>query len=291
MDQITLQLPMVVDSTCMSFTSQMLTQKQRQHFDSFGFVLLRRLFDAAEMDTLRREFEIGLESKYRHAPFDGTRMHHTYLMESNTPFFASLLEDSRIVTVAESLGGPDILGINATGNRHVGNTPWHADTDSYHQYGVKFVFYFDPLTAANGALRVVPGSHHRPYFDQMREFRRAHQNPDGSSIDEVPGFSIESEPGDVIVFDHRLSHASRGGRGDRRLGAVVYYHNPTTPEEEKALRLAFHKRKKSDLEKFDLRVGSWYDAAWWSTADASPRRLRWRQRLESLDFFSPLNET
>lgn len=268
----------------------MLTQRQRQHFDSFGFVLLRQLFDTGEMGMLRREFEIGLESKYRHAPFDGTRMHHTYLMESNTPFFASLLEDDRFASVAESLGGSDILGINATGNRHVGNTPWHADTDSYHQYGVKFVFYFDRLTAANGALRVVPGSHRRPYFELMREFTSVHQNPDGSTIDEVPAFGIESEPGDVIVFDHRLSHASRGGRDDRRLGAVVYYHNPATPEEEKALRWAFHKRKKFDLEKFGLPVGSWYDAEWWSAPNASPRRLRWRQRLESLDFFSPLND-
>ncbi len=268
----------------------MLSKKQRQHFDSFGFVLLRQLIDAAEMDTLRREFAVGLESKYRHAPFDGTRMHHTYLMESNTPFFASLVEDSRFVTVAESLGGLDILGINATGNRHVGNTPWHSDTDSYHQYGVKFVFYFDPLTVANGALRVVPGSHRRPYFDRMREFTKANQNPDGTAIDEVPAFSIESEPGDVIVFDHRLSHASCGGEDDRRLGAVVYYHNPTTLEEEKALRWAFHKRKQADLEKFDLPGQTWYDAAWWSAADASTRRLRWRQRLESLDFFSPLDD-
>lgn len=265
----------------------MLTQKQQQHFDSFGFVLLRRLFSPAEMDVLRREFIVGLEAKYRHAPFDGTRMHHTYLMESNTPFFASLLEDDRIVSVAELLGGSDILGINSTGNRHVGNTPWHADTDSYHQYGVKFVFYFDPLTASSGALRVVPGSHRQPFFNRMREFTKSHQSPD--AIQDVPAYSIESEPGDVIVFDHRLSHASCGGTDDRRLGAVVYYHNPATPEEEKALRWAFHKRKKSDLEKFDLLVGPWYDADWWSAPEASPRRLRWRQRLEFLDFFSPLN--
>ena len=124
----------------------------------------------------------------------------------------------------------------------------------------------------------------------MREFTRTHQNLGDAAIDEVPAFGIESEPGDVIVFDHRLSHATFGGRDDRRLGAVVYYHNPETPEEEKALRWAFHKRKKFDLEKFGLTVGPWYDADWWSAPDASPRRLRWRRRLEYLDFFSPLND-
>jgi hypothetical protein len=38
-------------------------------------------------------------------------------------------------------------------------TRWHND-DGIGVCGVKFATYFDHLTGANGALRVLPGSHH-----------------------------------------------------------------------------------------------------------------------------------
>jgi len=50
-----------------------------------------------------------------------------------------------------------------------------------------------------------------------------------------PATALCSEPGDLVAFDLRLWHGSWGGKTDRRMCTVVYYKNPETPGEEKAV--------------------------------------------------------
>ena len=37
---------------------------------------------------------------------------------------------------------------------------------------------------------------------------------------EVPGISIETEPGDLIFFNHNLKHSSYGGGRNRRMFTI-----------------------------------------------------------------------
>ena len=101
---------------------------------------------------------------------------------------------------------------------------------------VKFAAYLEPLRAANGALRVMPGSHAEPLRTMVRTFDRrvtAQSNADGSeTVERIPEHVCETEPGDVIAFDLRLFHASLNGR-DRRQWTVTFYRDPATPEEER----------------------------------------------------------
>ena len=44
----------------------MLSNQQYQHFQTFGFIVLRQFFTPDEVTTLREEFEKGLDLAYQH---------------------------------------------------------------------------------------------------------------------------------------------------------------------------------------------------------------------------------
>ena len=51
----------------------MLSERQLIHFQTFGFLIFRGLFNPDEIKTLNTEFDHGLESAYRHAPEEAIR--------------------------------------------------------------------------------------------------------------------------------------------------------------------------------------------------------------------------
>lgn len=243
----------------------MLTEEQRIHFQTFGFVILRGLFSPDELKTINVEFMEAMEAGFRETPFDGTRRHWLVTMGPETPFFASLLEDPRCCGVAEQLHGEDVFGIASDINRYVGNTKWHPDTGSVHQYGVKFAYYLQPTGAESGALRVIPGSHKQPLHDELRR----NLGKSGLSIPDVPAYVCESEPGDVVAFDLRCWHASWGGSNDRRMCVLVYYNNPKTPEGEETTR------KQLIDNGIDYTL-------WVADSRGNPKREAWIHRMREL---------
>lgn len=258
----------------------MLTQQQVFHFNTFGFLIFRQMFSPDEIKTINVEFRAALEAAYRHAPFDGTKRHWVTMMGPDTPFFASLLEDPRFYEVAEQLYGEDAFGVMTDANRYVGDTGWHPDTGSLHQYALKFAYYLDPVGAETGALRVIPGSHKDPFHSEL--LHRLH--PSGMSIRDVPAYVCESEPGDVVAFDVRLWHGSCGGSEDRRMCTTLYYNNPKTPEEETMTRkqAAAYLRLPAHFERPHDPL---YDPHWMANPDGSSRRQRWLHRMQELGFF------
>ena len=259
----------------------MLTEKQVTYFKLFGFVVMRQVFTPQELDTIDVEFKRGLESAYRHEPFDGSRRHWTMMLGPDTPFFASLLDDPRFYEPAEQLYGEDVLGVGCEANRYLGDTDWHRDTFSSHQYGVKIGFYLEPVGADSGALRVVPNSF--KFEIDSKDIERVLSDA-GLELLDLPGHVCESQPGDVVAFDVRSWHASWGGSVDRRMCALVYYNNPKTPEEEDATRSVFEWIRGTP-PKFGLRDDYvLHHPDWIANAGGSPRRQRWIDRMRELGY-------
>ncbi len=258
----------------------MLSDKEQLHYRTFGFVLMRQLFTADELETLNAEFIQALEAAYRHLPFDGSTRHWVTMLGPTTPFFAGLLEDPRLCSVAEQLYGDDTLGIVADANRYVGDTRWHPDTHSFHQFGVKFAFYLEPVGPESGALRVIPGSHHQPLHDELRESMETLQ----LKIPEVPGYVCASEPGDVVAFDLRTWHSSHGGSDDRRMCTCVYYNNPETAEQEAATRAQAANNMRSTAI-YHRPDDPPVDPHWLANPDRSRKRHYWLDRMAELGFF------
>ncbi len=226
----------------------MLSPRELDHFDTFGFVLRRGLLDRGEVDALRRELDGELDRIY--GAFDGRARQWALMSTTRSPTVAALLEDPRFFGLADQALSGHTIGVACDASRFVGDTLWHADTTGPSQWGVKLIFYFEPLRAENGALRVIPGSHREPFHDRVKQFLRAA----GSDAD-VPAFVFDAEPGDVLAYDLRLLHASFGGRAGRPGASVFYYHDPETPEQESAVRDQ-DRLSRAHIRDFHRRAGS-----------------------------------
>jgi hypothetical protein len=145
------------------------------------------------------------------------------MMTAETPVSLSLLD--RAETVAAALLGGAVLPTRAKGVRYFGNTPWHMDSD-FPLPSVGFLSYLDPVGAESGALRVLPGSHHPQLGDAIGALGAA-----GLAALALPDHVVATEPGDMILLDEHLFHASFGG-GTRRQWRVDYVKAPVGAEAE-----------------------------------------------------------
>ena len=256
-----------------------LRDDQKLFFKTFGYLVFRDFFSGDELDTIHREFDYKLAEQYPGQPYDGSRRYWAPLLDDDTPFFGNLLEDSRFLTIAQQLFGDDVLGMGTDANRYTGNTRWHPDTGSIHQYGVKFAFYLEPVDADSGALRVIPGTHrltgNKGFADGVQ----------AQALPEVPCAVLASNPGDVVAFDLRLWHASYGGTQDRQMCTVVYYNNPKNEDEAAALHRQGERSLDGSVRKFNTKQQYLYSKRWMSNPAGSPHRQHWIDRLREIGFF------
>jgi hypothetical protein len=231
----------------------MLTPAQIAHFRTFGFVILRQVYDAAETVDIRNLLDEQLAMEREGKPYD-TRGRQLMLgfMESR-PELMDLLEDDRLYGPLAQLLGEDFIFSGSDGNWYSGDTPWHPDSGTdlldvdYRR--IKVAMYLDPLTAATGALRIIPGSHRAPLFHELWQARRDDAGRDrnegwieeryGVTASQMPAVALESMPGDVVMFDTHCWHASFGGRPGRRMIAISYGQKPTRKEHDDFLKTVY----------------------------------------------------
>ena len=261
----------------------MLTDTQLKHYRTFGFTVLRGFFRPDEVQTLSDEFEAELDLAYADQPFQGETRYWAMMLHPRTPFFASLLESDRFCSIAEQLYGDDVIGINTDANRYVGDSGWHPDHHADPEadcFGVKFAIYLDPVDTTTGALRIVPGSHNRPFHERIRN---SWETLD-LGIPDVPGYVCDSNPGDVVAFDMRCWHASCGGAAGRRMATCVYYNNPKGDVEEAAARKRAEGSKKHPAQFKRTEVGL-YPEEWLANPGGNPKRQRWLERMAEFGYF------
>lgn len=204
-------------------------QQQRAFFESFGFLKLPGLL-RPEIDSITSEFEavfpeLGLEH-------DGTHRTAVFPFIDRRPVLCSLLEHPGLVSAIENLLGPDFNYVGSDGNYYTGETTWHRDSFSPSDSFIKLAIYLDPVTDETGALRVIPGSHTDEALRRWDELDlRNSENLWGLAQRELPGVALTSNPGDVLIFSHRLLHASFGGGRARRMFTLNLSRHAETPQE------------------------------------------------------------
>ncbi|PYT04207.1 MAG: hypothetical protein DMF60_15990 [Acidobacteria bacterium] len=200
-------------------------------FRTFGFFVLRHFFDpgplAAEHDRALQE-EFADSSGASH--YEGVHFQYVPMMTSRTPHSLSLLD--RTAVVAAVVLGATVLPTRAKGVRCLGSTPWHVDS-AFAIASIGCAAYLEPLNAETGALRVLPGSHRPALGDEIRALGGI-----GMSAPALPSHVIATEPGDMILFDEHLFHASFGG-GTRRQWRVDYITDPVGAEAERDTKVYF----------------------------------------------------
>lgn len=212
-----------------------LTQQEKRFFETFGYIHLPGLL-RDDIGWITEEFE---------AVFRDRGVEHDQAKRSTiVPFIdqrkrlCRLLDHPAVAGLASGLLGEDFNYLGGDGNYYTGDTSWHAD--GHHTAGgryVKIALYLDSVGRDSGCLRIIPGAHRieaQPPWDATK----AREAPDlwGVEQREVPAVALESEPGDVVAFDHNLMHASFGGSTRRRMFTLNLCGHCETPAEIEDLK-------------------------------------------------------
>jgi hypothetical protein len=148
----------------------------------------------------------------------GIRFASVPMMSERTPT-STFLADALAGAAASALGRAVLPG-RAKGTMYVGESVWHSDSD-LDIPSAGLLAYLEPLRRGRGAFEVIPGSHLRRPGARTR----------------AP-VALETQPGDIVVFDEHLTHGSRGGR-TRRQWRVDFIADPRTDRERDLVRRSF----------------------------------------------------
>jgi hypothetical protein len=258
-----------------------LTKGQIEHFRTFGFVLLREYVAAAEIAAIRADVDEHLGRAYAATPFDGSRRHWAPLL-GKSQTLTSLAESARFYDAANALFDEGMLFLLADANRYVGKTPWHNDIgwhpdpslgyDVDEVAAVKFALYLEPVTAERGALRVVPGSHREPYHSALGEY--VFNSGYVQDVPDLPAVACETNPGDVVLFDWRLWHASIGGHMDRKMCTIDFFRKPRNEREADHIRSKAVHLNADASGQFARDGYPYYNEEWLASAGDNERRSK-----------------
>ena len=144
--------------------------------------MLRQLFAPGEVRVLREAAievvdQLGGGNAFTSDPGFGIGA----FMERH-PALAYWVDDDRTYNIPETLPGPDFLLQYNGGAVWRGDTPWHGSLGSEERPSppyktAKIAMYFDSLKKDTGCLRVIPGSHRRPYADRLLPLMNEDQDP------------------------------------------------------------------------------------------------------------------
>jgi hypothetical protein len=263
----------------------MLTTGQADHFRTFGFVVLGG-FLADRLAVLRAEVGAAIRdayaASYDERVIDGISGHYLPMASRLTPVSTSLVcDDPRFIEAAEKLLDGPVIPECPEGVLYFAEAAWHTD-DGIGVRGVKFAAYFEQLTAASGALRLVPGSHHPEQNARMAAYRnrrlRVRTGAGAAAYQaSIPGYAAATAPGDVVVFDLHTWHASFGGR-DRLAWTIVYQRCAETAAERDRMLRSVHDSFEQAFRGFDLgRYPVWRD--WLGDVGRHPRRAAIIERM------------
>ncbi|MSP14078.1 MAG: hypothetical protein EXR62_14125 [Chloroflexi bacterium] len=213
----------------------MLTPQQIAHFDAFGFIFLRQAFSPQEIDEIIRVAE-GLWQEDRQERNITIDYQTVAPFVEKSPKLMKLVEDDRLYQAMEQLLGAGFIWSGSEGNVGVaGNKDahyWHSDrpgeNPTYRR--IKIMMYLTPVNRDNGCLRVVPASHKLPLYKDLDPLN--HQQSDtcmnffGVPGIELPYFPLESNPGDMVIFNQYLYHGVYQGTGRRRYIAMKFASRP-----------------------------------------------------------------
>ena len=210
-----------------------LTALQKHFFETFGYLVMPGLI-REDVGWVTEEFEAVFRD--RGVVHDGTKRSCIVPIIDQRERLCTLLDHPGIEGLISGLLGEDFNYLGGDGNFYSGDTVWHSD--GFHTVGkyLKVAIYLDPVGRDTGCLRVIPGTH-RIDLQNSWDARQARKSAELWGIEgrEVPAVALESQPGDVVAFNHNLMHASFGGSQRRRMFTLNNCRHCETEEETQEL--------------------------------------------------------
>ncbi len=208
-----------------------ISQQQKDFFHLFGYLHLPGLFEA-DIERLSEQFQAAFDQNpdavvdWVHEFHDSRPRRFISGVTEKNPELASLVHDSRIVTTVRALLGDAYRFTGSDASVYDCGTRFHQDghqvTDD--SRNIKLALYLDAIDAGTGAIRVIPGSHHRgdTFSGQLNRDLFLGGDKLGLSTAQVPAVAIPSVPGDLVLWDYRLLHGTLYGGNRRRMLALEF---------------------------------------------------------------------
>lgn len=219
-----------------------------QEYQTRGYVKLPRLFDRAEMDAIRLEFDRlfddpeilhadSLRSASRQSLTSGTVLDRLDPVIDLSPILRELTQDARIVdAVSAAIGEPAVLFKDKAIMKPPGAFGYsvHQDFTNWQelpvppQLLVTALMALDAATAENGALQLYPGLHHhhlRPAEKPSDIFNPQSGLVPAEALAGVEPELIETEPGDLVLFSSLAPHFSGPNRSDQKRRTLFLSYN------------------------------------------------------------------
>jgi ectoine hydroxylase-related dioxygenase (phytanoyl-CoA dioxygenase family) len=205
-----------------------LSEQQRAAFGREGYVAPVSVMSPRDAESYRTRVEDFVAAAPDHARLR-TKVH------LDCPALMELVHRPEILDGVSDVLGPDVLCRSSSlfikDPHDDAFVAWHQDA-AYWELDPPAVatawFALTSSTAANGALRVLPGSHVRPLMthelthEPGNLLTRGQEIVDG--IDEAHAVTLELAPGQMSLHDVRLAHSSSPNRsGSRRIGYAIRY--------------------------------------------------------------------
>jgi hypothetical protein len=210
--------------------STTITPKQRQEYQEQGFVLIRGLFDPAEMaiasmesdrllDHLDLQDTKNIRCRWQNHVETGECLFETFDPVSDlSPICNQLARDPRLVGLISDLYGETAYLVK---DKLIFKPPGAKGYDLHQDYigwpGFPETFItaavaIDPCGKDNGATEVFPGYHKRGYLST----RDGDYHPlANDTVKDSEGVFLELEPGDVAIFGCFTPHRSAPNRTKR----------------------------------------------------------------------------
>jgi ectoine hydroxylase len=216
----------------------LLSLEKLRFYNDNGYLFLPDFFSPQETQTMQEHQQrLWNESQSANGPeyvreAQSDMIRSIFAVHHNDPFFAKLLHDPRLMSMARQILGSDSYihqsRINFKAGLHGKDFYWHSDFETWHaEDGMARMRAFSisialtENTAFNGPLMVMPGSHR--YFiacvgatpkNHYQESLRQQQygTPDDDSLAFLArqcGIEMPTgSPGSVLVFDCNIMHGS-----------------------------------------------------------------------------------
>lgn len=201
--------------------SFVLTQHQVNFFRTFGYLVLPNLFTAEEMAGITREYETTFEAGKADVIEWKHQAHHGHVRRVLPQFIdrsaklSALIDDPRIHNIFSGLLGDNFDYRGSDANHFESSTVWHSDTYGalFKYLNVKIAIYLEDIGEKTGCFRVMPGSHlfGDQFANQVQQLlgeQDSLKESLGMDDIDVPCQVLPTRPGDVLVFDFRLKHAT-----------------------------------------------------------------------------------
>lgn len=192
-------------------------------FKKNGYVLIKNFFSQAEIDTLVADIKEASSTKSGQDVLDkGNLKFHALIMHRSEKLRA-FISQPKIIDFLKQFAGPDIWvrwDQAVEKKPGAGTFPWHQDNQYSNLKDAHFQFWISltTMTADNGGLWVVPGSH-KGLLKFDNEDNHVSYKGDVSNAE-----FISAKPGDVVLFSSYLLHSTTPNiTQDSRWAYVIEY--------------------------------------------------------------------